>query len=720
MGLRDLVLPAQMSKGADDIAGDFYLPSMRQALVYDRVAGYFSSAVYLLAWPALRGFADRGGRIRIICSPSLARTDVEGLDLGYRARSEADLAETLLQELSRMLGDEHLTRPTRALAGLVASGVVDVRLAFLEPAAPAGSKRIFHDKVGIFRDASGDRIGFRGTMNETYLGLSPDGNLESIDIFPSWVGGRDAERLIDAESRFEHLWANEVPYARVRPFPDLVLAELRRTAAEAPWEVLADQLAAQTPEPSEPVAAQAVRLRCHQVDALTAWEANGNRGILAHATGSGKTATAIEAIRRRLGAGEAPVIIVPTEALLVQWDRTLREQLRDLAPKILLCGAGNDHWRDPGLLRAWVRRAGSEPRIVLAVVNTAATPSFLDAIDPWERVFLVGDEAHRLGSLTFRGILQRGGVSRLGLSATPERAGDQEGTAEVMGYFGGVVHTYSLAEAIHDGYLTPYTYDPHLVELTAEEQSRWSDLTVRLRRRYGRIVGALGAEAALQDDRVRLLLIQRARIVKGAVGKVELAAGIVSKEFRPGQSWLVYCDTQAQLRLVQQALRERGFHPVEYHSAMSGDEAQTLRELTTNGGILVAIHCLDEGVDIPTATHALILASSRNPREFIQRRGRVLRPSPRKTISHVHDAIVLPAPSGAASSSGDFERAIWAELARAMEFASTAINPESRTRLERLCIRFGLDVRELGALGFEDDATNAPTDTRGIGNEQSE
>lgn len=708
-----------MSKGSDNIAGDFYLPSMRQALVYDRVAGYFSSAVYLLAWPALRGFADRGGKIRVICSPSLARTDIEGLDLGYRARSEADLAAILIEEMSRMLADDRLTRPTRALAGLVASGVVDVRLAFLDSSAPASSKRIFHDKVGIFRDAAGDRIGFRGTMNETYLGLSPDGNLESIDIFPSWVGGRDAERLVDAETRFAQLWANDVPYARVRPFPDLVLAELRRAAADAPWEVLADELAAQISEPPKAAEADAIQLRCHQIEALEAWEANGNRGVLAHATGSGKTATAIEAVRRRLAAGEAPVIIVPTEALLTQWDGALREQLRDLSPKVLLCGGGNDRWREPGLLRAWVRRAGTEPRIVLAVVNTAATSAFLDAIDPWERVFVVGDEAHRLGSPTFRGTLQRGGASRLGLSATPDRAGDPNGTAEVLDYFGGVVDTYTLAEAIHDGYLTPYTYDPHLVELTPPEQSRWAELTLQLRRRYGRIVGSLGADAAMQDERVRLLLIQRARIVKGASAKVELAASVLAQEFKPGQSWLVYCDTQAQLRLVRQALSDRGFHPVEYHSAMSGDEAQTLRELTTNGGILVAIHCLDEGIDIPSATHALILASSRNPREFIQRRGRVLRPSPRKTISHVHDAIVLPAPSstgrssGAATASGDFDGAIWAELARAMEFASTAINPESRTRLERLCIRFGLDVRKLSALGFEDDAINETSSNDG-------
>lgn len=138
----------------------------------------------------------------------------------------------------------------------------------------------------------------------------------------------------------------------------------------------------------------------------------------------------------------------------------------------------------------------------------------------------------------------------------------------------------------------------------------------------------------------------------------------------------------------------------EYHTAMVGDPQRTLDLFEAQGGIVVSIRCLDEGVDIPAVSHALILASSKNPREFIQRRGRVLRKSPTKSISHVYDVLVTPLfdpdePPALAILEG--------ELARAIEFGTHAINPGCITDLQRLAIEHGVDWTEIINAGIEDE-----------------
>lgn len=152
-------------------------------------------------------------------------------------------------------------------------------------------------------------------------------------------------------------------------------------------------------------------------------------------------------------------------------------------------------------------------------------------------------------------------------------------------------------------------------------------------------------------------------------------------------------------------LKLRGIDAQEYHSQMQGDKERTLRDFELNGGAVVSIRCLDEGVDIPSVTHALILASSKNPREFIQRRGRVLRRFPGKHLAFIHDLLVLPGenasiqqgtPSGTAILEG--------ELARAIEFGNMALNPGAITELQRIADRYGLDIGSLIDEGFEDES----------------
>ncbi|MDQ3690127.1 MAG: DEAD/DEAH box helicase family protein [Chloroflexota bacterium] len=574
----------------------------------------------------------------------------------------------------------------------------------MERTASAATKRIFHDKVGIFTDAAGDRVGFRGTMNETFLGLAPDGNLESIDIFPSWAGGRDEERLRDAAERFESLWINEMLGVTVQPIPDQTMDELRRLARAGNWRTIAEELEAEAIRsasgPQHRIAESQGRreLRPHQLDAIAAWEANGRRGILEHATGSGKTTTALEVVRRRLLVDEPSLVVVPSELLLRQWTTEIETQLADVSPKVLKCGGGNREWAN-GLLHGWLRRPGAESRIAVAIINTAATPEFRDQLHGLS-LNVVVDEVHRIGSPEFRQLLQVEPASQLGLSATPRRFGDPDGTQALMDWFDGVVHTYPLSQAIEDGILTPYTYSPHVVRLSASEQERWDQMTERIRRRSARLPRMDSGTSPLDDRTLRLMLIQRARIARGASGKVELAVSLLREQLTQGQRWLVYCDDRTQLEGVREALHRSGIDSLGYFDAMAGDHVLTIRDFELNSGVLVAINCLDEGVDIPACTHALVLASSRNPRQFLQRRGRILRRSPGKTVSHLYDAIVIPAEDGGDETTNSL---VWGELARGVEFGRQAINTQSQGILERLASDLGLDVATLADLGFEED-----------------
>jgi len=288
---------------------------------------------------------------------------------------------------------------------------------------------------------------------------------------------------------------------------------------------------------------------------------------------------------------------------------------------------------------------------------------------------------------------------RLGLSGTPERAGDPVGTQLIFDYFQGIVPPpFTLQEAIPD-VLTPYFYYVHTVSLSTDEQEEWTSIAKKISRLYAQSKHAQQT-GALDPSRIKLLLIQRARIVKSAHEKIAKTIAIMTANYKSGQRWILYCDTVVQVQQIVSGLRTSGLPAVEYHSSMVGDRDQTIRIFESNGGILVSIHCLDEGVDIPAVTHALILASSKNPREFIQRRGRVLRKAKGKHVSYVHDLLVLPIQTDEPDPNLSI---IETEISRAIEFGSWAQNPSSIIELERIALKFGMDYTSLTDGGFEDD-----------------
>jgi len=255
----------------------------------------------------------------------------------------------------------------------------------------------------------------------------------------------------------------------------------------------------------------------------------------------------------------------------------------------------------------------------------------------------------------------------------------------------------TLKDAIQSGRLVDYEYYPHPMNLTDSEATEWRKLTLQIVREMP--ADSDKSKTVELSDRVKMLLIKRSRIAKKAVNKVEIATEIVAESFVDGERWLIYCEDTEQLQCLMSSLNKAGFRPVEYHSSMVGDKGATIEWFKKFGGLLVSIRCLDEGVDIPSVDHALILASSQNPRQFIQRRGRVLRRSEGKNLAVIHDVIVVPL---SLDSEPDQISLLRSEFARAIEFADSAINAGASAELRSIAINLGLDPQDMAGVGLEE------------------
>ena len=603
--------------------------------------------------------------------------------------------QTLLADIRELTGDPANVPAVELLATMLGAGVLDLKIAFRP-----GKLGIFHSKIGIFSSGSA-AVGFEGSVNESYAGFSEDGNHESFAVFTSWSNEIDRERVVGLQAYFDSLWAGREPRLEVVDFPELPRNELRTYANPEGIDAAIEHVrTAQPSRRSEPRRVPRVSLMTHQEEALANWEDAGHCGVIQHATGAGKTITGLEAMRRWVRSGRPALVLVPSDLLVSQWADEINAHLADLDPEMLGVGGTRSSRGWPSDLADFTRAAPYlGPRVVVATMQSASTPRFIGNVVQGDHLLMVADEVHRIGSRSHRSILAIDAGGRLALSATPTRFGDPEGTSAIFEYFGEIVQpTFGIPDAIRVGRLVPYDYHVVQVDLIADEQERWDKLTAEVGKAYARLPEADGVK--IPGAAYRALLIRRARILKQATRKVEAARRTVGSHYRAGQRWLVYCDDGNQLEAVLGALRDEGLPAFQYWSGTESSLPDTLNFIARNGGILVAIRCLDEGVDLPTLDHALILASSSNPREFIQRRGRVLRRTPGKYRAVIYDAMVTP--SVIREGPTDRMPILRTELRRASEFSRYAQNRAAHHRLREIASDAGLDVPADLAADFEE------------------
>jgi len=686
IGFRSLRLKRRYGAG-DDPLEEFYGPALAIASEYDRAVGYFRGTLLAIAGVALGGFAQRGGSMRLVCSPSLRAED-----LNAAVEPERELEGLLQAEIERIVQDPENQPLMKLLAALVSLGHLEIRIA-----AKPGGHGIYHEKVGILGDRAGNLVSFEGSSNETWAAWDRTANAEGFAVFASWRSEAEQGYIDAHREAFERLWRNEVEGLSVVSLPEAVERSLISLAPQEDIDTVAEEVVRQVDRVSRPNGLPGI-LMDHQKSVLRSWFDAGRRGIVKHATGAGKTLTALEAIRQWTGERGPALVVVPTVVLQRQWLAEIRKHLGP-GPAVLLAGgvAGIPQWQTR--LRPFTSASGG-PRIVLATMATAATAGFRAKVHHGEHLLLVADEVHGLGAPQMRSVLTVKAGARLGLSATPERYRDAEGTQAIFGYFHRVLKPeFSLRDAIEVGRLVPYDYHVDFVTLDDEEQEEWDSLTERI----GAAIGGLGDQVdPFSHEPVKFLLIRRARILKTARHKIRTAAQLVASEFRAGQSWLIYCEDRAQMDDLVAGLRRRGLKCDVYHSALGTETlAARLEHFHRKGGILVAIRCLDEGIDIPGVDHALVLASSQNPRQFIQRRGRVLRKAPGKYSAAVHDLFVLPA--SRPGSADVYLPMIGAELRRSRLFAADARNLAVAASIDLRLAEMGLEPEDLAAYSEEEE-----------------
>lgn len=662
MVLQDLSLQTSYRSGRDALLDDFYVPCLQESVKYDRAVGYFSSTLYQVVGLAFTDFARRGGHLRLICSPALTPEDFDAMkeaeEIGRRAQ------ESVREDLERLLNNPAALSATRLLATLIANEIMEVRIAFADK--PSG---LFHDKLGVFEDAEGKRVSFRGSANETWRAWGY--NHESFDVSCSWRNEQELLRTREHADDFQAIWRGREPGVMTARL-DEVTREQLASIAEGDVDHAFEQV--RFHESRRLHQATERPLMEHQRLVVEDWENHDYRGIVNFATGAGKTLTAIEGVKRWTNQGGSAVILVPGRDLHAQWIREIETELGDA--QILPAGAGSSKadWMQLLPIFSAPDNSTASRRIVVATNATFASADFQRRLKSGGHLLIVADEMHRAGSKKVLPALEQTVCgATLGLSATYRRRFDEEGTDRLMEVFGPVLSpAIGLAEALMLGLLVPYDYRLHELSLDDDEQERYDELTKKI----GQLIGS-GESVNDADGPLQMLLIKRARVLKQARNKAPIAIDILRQEYQAGDRWLVYCDDKVQLQAVIDGCLGKGLPALAFYSGMASDRDAVIRSLGEHGGIVVAIRCLDEGIDIPVTDHALILASSTVEREYIQRRGRVLRRAPAtgKVSAEVHDLMLVDPIGGALTKS---------EALRALEFVRLARNSAARERLKAI------------------------------------
>jgi superfamily II DNA or RNA helicase len=703
--LRKLELKNNYTSEADNLYADFFLPALSEAVTYRRAVGFFSLGVLLSTPAAMSTVVANDGRVELIFGKLVAAEDFEAIQAGaINPWVDGDLPDF------RALIDDHagslLEYRIRILAWLFSSGRLEMKVAV----RPRG---MFHQKIGLLVDKIGDVVSFSGSMNETMSALDPRFNSEEVTVFRSWAEGQKAY-VDNHAANFARLWSGDtgsstivcaVPEAIehglnfvMERFPEPPTSDEESTRASV---FFAKQAGQNKTRPSVPETLRGAPfvIRDHQLEALRSWSANGFNGILELATGAGKTMTAIYAATKTAEAndGIALVVAVPYQDLADQWS----EELRLFNIHALRCYGSRAEWEPQ--VQAYLRRNRDQQKEFLAVVVVNKTlksdhfQAFAKQLDP-QRLFFIGDECHHHGSVGYVGKLLPGAKFRIGLSATPFHYLDDEANKRLEAVYDRSVFQYTLAEAVRDKVLAPYEYTPIPVELTPREAEDYLDLSDQIARAFSSAKEDMSGPGGLK---LKALLMKRSRLLGAAENKmVELGKLLDLKKVEPHS--LFYCSDGRtfadddddddhhhgpgggeikQRHAVAQALIKRGVRVSPFTSDENRWQRREILRQFRDGETeaMVAIRCLDEGIDVPACRTAYLLASSRNPRQFIQRRGRILRRAEGKESATIFDFVVVLPDVGMPSDdlAVDFLRN---ELGRVADFARNSLYPASSIR----------------------------------------
>lgn len=679
MSLQDVSVKNEYRSLIDNVVQEFYIPLLEQAKVYKRAVGFFSSSSLVEITKGIATMASNGGKIQIVASPYLSDEDIEAIQKGYAERNSI-IERAILRQITGEQVDYYSMQRLNLLACLIADGILDIRIAYTEGKNGIG---MYHEKMGLIEDGEGNIVAFSGSMNESATAMSI--NYETIDVFRSWGDQNETDRVRLKENAFFSIWNDSEPNIKVLEFPSISQALIDkyrrsppnfdldkeqfpskdskiRTLKDGNIEIVTRAIGPRIPEN--------ISLHDYQKEAIASWAGENYHGIFDMATGTGKTFTGLGAISKLsedLNDKLAVVIVCPYQHLVEQW---VEDIVRfNMKPIIGYSSSPQKDWKQR------LSKAVRDQKIrvdksffCFVCTNATFTNSYVqEQISKIHSpVLLVVDEAHNFGAASYARLLDDRFTYRLALSATLERHRDEEGTALLYAFFGKKCIEYSLDRAIEEDKLTPYKYYPVVVHLNDDELTAYEQLSYEMSKCV--IKGKNGKYKLNKHGEI--LALKRARIVAGASEKLDA----LREEIRPyihDNNILVYCgatnvlDENADytssdtgdIRQIEAVTRilgnEFGMDVAQFTSRENMETRAAIKEQFQRGDRLqaiVAIKCLDEGVNIPGIRTAFILASTTNPKEYIQRRGRVLRKAQNKPYAVIYDFVTLPRPLDSVSS----------------------------------------------------------------------
>lgn len=670
---------------ADPLAEEVLIPGFRVADKVDCMVGFFSSAVLAELAPGLATYIENThNSFRLIISPFLQPEDRDAIEAG--TSSADDLADSVLGEL--IITEDVLEQHTlRCLSYLLRTGRIEIKIALMKDG-------LFHPKVWMFEE-HGKVMAAHGSSNLTQAGIRK--NFEQISVSRSWEDPSQAYTVEKLQAQFERLWSDKEDDCAVIDISKAIRDKIIRSyATERPptedeYRALYDKGRGLGERPQEPYvptppAPQVFHIPDwlkyedgpfeHQGRAVNAWCEAGHQGVLEMATGSGKTITAM-ICAYRLYETHKPLLIVvaaPYVPLIQQWcDEIEPFGLRPI--NLTISRGARGRARELNRIKRRFRNKKSDVEAIVVSHRTLCDPGFKAELEKFDcKTLLIADEAHNLGAEGFISDPPTFFDYRLGLSATPVRQYDEEGTGALFSFFGSVVFQFTLKEAI-GRCLVEYDYYVHPVELTTEEMDEWYDLTSKIK------ANAWRQERGKPDEYLTKLLRDRRALLENAKNKIgALQSALEHEDLRALRHTLIYASDKApeQLNAVNALLKANGllFHQLTFEETANREKTARIIRSFQDGTlrVLTAKRVLDEGVNIPQIQKAYILASTTVERQWVQRRGRLLRTCSAigKKHSEIHDFIAMP--PDLENIDDDARSLIRSELLRVQEFASLARN----------------------------------------------
>lgn len=699
LGFKDLTeIKSGYDSGFDDILNEFYIPVLEETKYYKRIAGFFSSSSLSVAARGITRLIKNEGHMDLLVSPKLTHDDIEIMQQALNDPQEI-ISKVMLLEIDNL---ESLLQRKRvdALGWLLANGYLTIKVATVyddnghimdyEKVEEFG---LFHIKVGILEDNDGNVMTFSGSINETASAWVR--NIEEFKVFKYWEEGKRDSAQIDID-KFNNYWDGKNSKVKVTDLPSAVSEKLIQNApkdiAKLEDEIVREEL----------MEKKTTKLNfcpfVYQEEALKVWQKH-HRAIFEMATGTGKTKTAQLCIADFINTCTTPkviFVICPQDTLARQWLEDIKNSGLEWGNYIIVDSSVSSSkiWRDQlayKLLEINVQRVDKKDVLfVYSTFDTYCKNVFIETVKKYKHkstYFFIGDEVHGLGSaVRARGFLEEYDL-RLGLSATPERWFDEHGTRIIKEYFGEDKYSFTIEEALNKKnpltgktYLTPYKYIPKFVTLDVDELMKYKELTES-------IVRSIGKAKSDSDiaEKIDNLMFLRADVHKSAKNKLVEFEKILDEIGEDLKDTIIFTSPN-QIDDVEKILKQRGVFAKRFTKDQGttplkqyGDrsERQHIIDIFVSGEckVLVAIKCLDEGIDIPSARRAIILASSTNPREYVQRIGRIIRRSEGKEQATIYDIIVEPSLNDLEGDLVKYERKIFEkEMVRINEISQNALN----------------------------------------------